>query len=139
MTQKQWLKASKAAKLLDVCSRTLHRMRNRGELKKGKHWKPINPSAIRLTYLYNVPAIDKLQKEVITDIEYEPPAEVVGVQPPLIDGVESFGITAAGEAVPVKKSPRRTPSGKHPHQSNVGKPSNEAQDCDPSSWPQNQD
>lgn len=75
---KKWFSTAAACEELNVCSRTLARMRNRGELQKGIHWKPKNPHARRLTYLYNVPAIDEMQGEVITEVPVNGPLK--GVQ-----------------------------------------------------------
>ena len=94
-----WFHTSDAAEKLNLSAKTLYRMRVRNELKKGTHWKVKNPSASRLTYLYNVPAIEELQKSVVTEVPTEPAAAPVGIQPALVDDVESYGITAAGEAV----------------------------------------
>lgn len=102
MAKQIWFGATAAAKQVGTCSRTLHRMRERGELEKGVHWKAKNPAAIRLTYLYNVPAINRHQSEVITEANAEPPAEVVARQPALIEGTEPYDITAADEAVPAR-------------------------------------
>ena len=102
MGKQLWFSAANAATELGLCSRTLHRMRERKELKKGVHWKAKNPAAVRLTYLYNVPAINRLQSEVVTEVPVETPVKVVARQPALIQRAEAYDITAAGEAVPAR-------------------------------------
>ena len=139
MTKKQWYKTTQACELLNTHRDVLLRQRRRGDLKIGTHWRVKNPLARRLTYEFNVPAINKFRSGVVTEVATEPAPEVVGIQPALLIDVDPFGITAAGEAVPASQSPRRKPSGKRPHRSNGGKSSNAIQDCDPSSWPQSQD
>lgn len=64
---KRWYSTAAACEQLGLSSRTLYRMRERGELKKGEHWKVTNPNARRLTYQYLVAAIVQLQSEVITE------------------------------------------------------------------------
>ena len=70
---KRWHPTTDACDRLNVCSRTLARMRNRGEITKGIHWKVKNPTARRLTYLYDVAAIDANQKAVVVEVPVNSP------------------------------------------------------------------
>ena len=100
MGKKIWYETTPAAAELGVSTKKLYRMRKDKTIKKGPHWKVKDPTKKRLDYLYNVPAIDALQKSVVTEVEIQTTAAPVGIQPALVDGVEPYGITAAGEAVP---------------------------------------
>jgi hypothetical protein len=66
-------------------------MRERGQLLKGQHWKVANPKAMRLTYLYNVPAIDLMQSEVETEVPINKPLS--GTQPALIKEVPPYELS----------------------------------------------
>ncbi len=99
---KKWFDTASACNELGVCSRTLARMRDRGDLKKGKHWKPKNPNAIRLTYLYNVPEIEILQESVITEVPTGPLKGIQGSLTPEI--AKAYKISN-----PPKRKPRQKP------------------------------
>lgn len=118
--KKQWYGTTKAAELLNSCTKTLLRQRKDKTLIKGKHWRVKNPEAVRLTYEFNVPAIERFRATVITEVE--PAAKAIATQPALLADVEPYDITAAGEAVPVGRSPHHKPFYKSPHRSNVDKP-----------------
>lgn len=90
---KKWYDTKEACQRLNVCSRTLARMRKRKELKKGTHWKVKNPSAKRLTYLYNVSAIDEAQSEVITEVPTTPLSSARGVQTSWVENVKPYPIS----------------------------------------------
>ena len=100
---KKWFSTAAACEQLGVCSRTLARMRDRGDLKKGKHWKPKNPSAMRLTYLYNVPEIENLQESVVTEVPINPLKGVQGSLVPEIAGAYTISNP------PKKEKPRQKP------------------------------
>ncbi|MEM6836874.1 MAG: hypothetical protein AAF609_08455 [Cyanobacteria bacterium P01_C01_bin.120] len=61
-----WKNTAEACQRLNVSRWTLSQMRRDHTLKKGHHWKVKNPSAARLTYLWHVDRIDKLQGKVLT-------------------------------------------------------------------------
>jgi hypothetical protein len=88
---RKWFSTAEACKELGVCSRTLLRMRDRGQLLKGLHWKVVNPSAARLTYLYNVAEIDVMQSAVQTEVPINKPLE--GIQPALINDVLPYELS----------------------------------------------
>ena len=102
MSKRIWYETTTASKLLNLHRDTLLGQRRRGELEKGKHWKVKNPRAKRLTYLFNVSAIEKLRDAVVTEVETETREEPIAVQSAMLDGVEPYGITKAGEAVRVR-------------------------------------
>jgi hypothetical protein len=56
----QWIAAKDAAAVLGVSIDHLRRLRQAKILKKGKHWRAINPIALRPSYRYNVKAIQQL-------------------------------------------------------------------------------
>ena len=101
MPKGRFISPTAAAKELDCCARTLHRMRQRKELKKGVHWTVKNPTAIRLSYLYDPDQIRVFQNQVITEVPKKKDVQLRATQPALIDSVAPYGITAEGEAVEV--------------------------------------
>lgn len=99
---KKWFATAAACDQLGVCSRTLARMRDRGDLQKGKHWKPKNPSAVRLTYLYNVPEIEFLQENVTTEVPTNPLKGVQGSLTPEIAGAYTLSNPPKKKKPPTK-------------------------------------
>lgn len=57
----EWMPTSKACILLGVSRWTLAHLRESQQLRKGYHWKVKNPTASRLTYLWHVERIERLQ------------------------------------------------------------------------------
>lgn len=65
---RMWMGTAQACERLGIHRDTLRRMRQAGTLQKGIHWKVKNPLAQRLTYLYHITNIEKLQSNVQTEI-----------------------------------------------------------------------
>jgi hypothetical protein len=51
---KPWVSTTALAAELGCHPDTLHRMRVSGQLKRGVHWRIVNPEAQRLTYRWHV-------------------------------------------------------------------------------------
>lgn len=85
MVDRAWYDTTSACKALGIHRETLAKLR-REQLQKGKHWKVKNPQAQRLTYLYRVGEIDKLQSEVLTEVAINPPIKAIADnQEPCLD------------------------------------------------------
>lgn len=59
-----WLPTSTVCDRLNVSRWTLARARVRNQLRKGYHWKVVNPKAAKLRYLWHVERLEQWQQEV---------------------------------------------------------------------------
>jgi hypothetical protein len=59
----EWVAAKVAAESLGFSIDHLRRLRESKVLKKGEHWRAINPRALRPSYRYNVRAIQQVLDE----------------------------------------------------------------------------
>jgi hypothetical protein len=57
---KPWVSTTALAAELGCCTDTLHRMRVRGQLKRGVHWRIVNPDSQRLTYRWHTASCKKV-------------------------------------------------------------------------------
>jgi hypothetical protein len=55
----EWVAAKVAAESLGFSIDHLRRLRESKVLKKGEHWRAINPLALRPSYRYNIETIQK--------------------------------------------------------------------------------
>jgi hypothetical protein len=59
---KPWVSTTALAAELGCCPDTLHRMRVSGQLKRGVHWRIINPEAQRLTYQWHAASCKRVME-----------------------------------------------------------------------------
>lgn len=59
-----WLPTSKVCAALGISRWTLARARKNNQLRKGYHWKVVNPTAAKLRYLWHLERLEKWQQEV---------------------------------------------------------------------------
>lgn len=62
-TSEIWVSTSRACGQLSVSRWTLARARDNKQLRKGYHWKVINPTAAKLRYLWHVERLEQWQQE----------------------------------------------------------------------------
>ena len=58
MKKTKWISTAKAAERFNVSQKTLYRLIKNKVLKKGKHYRIINPLADRPTYQFNQDTLD---------------------------------------------------------------------------------
>lgn len=61
---KVWVGTARACELLDISRWTLTRARDGKQLRKGYHWKVVNPKAAKLRYLWHVERLEQWQQGV---------------------------------------------------------------------------
>lgn len=94
---KKWSTTKEACEHLRRNRNLLQQQRENGIIPK-HCWKTKNPNAKRLTYLYDLSAIDQLEEEVIQAPSMK--AKLLGTQSSFVKGVKPYDITVDGEAVP---------------------------------------